>query len=242
VNAHAARLPSPLDAALLRLLRAIADGDDDIAQQLAASPTLATVSIRVGATREDAASYFLERIARYVYVGDTALHVAAAAYRADLGPTLRACGADVHARNRRGATPLHDAVTGSPGAARWNAEAQSEMVTWLLEAGANVDAVDATGMTPLHRAIRTRCSAAARVLIAHGANVVRMNKNGSTPLHLAVQATGRGGTGTAAARVEQSAIIRLLLASGASPADIDRRGKAVEACATQSWVRSLLQG
>ncbi len=55
--------------------------------------------------------------------GDTALHIAAAAYRTDLAQRLVAAGADVRARNRRGAEPLHYAATGAPGSAGGTPEA-----------------------------------------------------------------------------------------------------------------------
>jgi len=130
---------------------------------------------------------------------------------------LLTLGADVNAKNRRGATPLHDAATGAPGSERWNPVAQTETVMRLLAGGADIHASDAMGMTPLHRAVRTRCSAAVSVLLDHGADARRTNHNGSIPMHLAVHATGRGGSGTPDARNEQAEIIRILTAHGAYP-------------------------
>ena len=49
-----------------------------------------------------------------------------------------------------------------------------------------------------------------------------MNKSGSTPLHLAVQNTGKGNSGSDAAKDEQLRIIALLLEHGASPGDVER--------------------
>jgi ankyrin repeat protein len=66
------------------------------------------------------------------------------------------------------------------------------------------------------------------------------NKRGSTPLHLAVQNSGRGGTGTAAAREAQQEIIRVLLSHGARPTDKNAAGRSVHACATADWIRALL--
>src|SRR5262249_2700049 len=98
------------DSDLMTLMRAI-DADDRgrAARLLAASPALA----RAGLATENA--FFLERIRRQVYAGDTALHVAAAAYWKDFAQALVAAGADLPARNRRGAEPLHSAAIGSPG-------------------------------------------------------------------------------------------------------------------------------
>jgi hypothetical protein len=60
-------------------------------------------------------------IAHYIYAGDTALHVAAAAFRRDVAEMLVRRGADCHAKNRRGAQPLHyaaDANRSEPGGRR----------------------------------------------------------------------------------------------------------------------------
>ena len=95
-------------------------------------------------------------------------------------------------------------------------------------------------MTPLHRAVRTRSTGAVRALLANGADALRKNKRGSTPLHLAVQDTGRGGTGSAAARQEQAHVIRLLLAHGARPSDKDAAGRSVKDCVTADWIHALL--
>src|SRR5437764_12224856 len=96
------------DSALLALFRAIATDDRlEIARRLDSSPHLASRPIRIGASRQDAGTYFLAAIRHYVYAGDTALHIAAAAYRRELTESLVAKGADVCARNRRGAEPLH---------------------------------------------------------------------------------------------------------------------------------------
>ena len=79
-------------------------------------PGLATRPIRVGASRRDPDPYFLAAIRHYVYAGDTALHVAAAAHRPrdSLSLSLRTVPMSAP-RNRRGAEPLHYAADGSPG-------------------------------------------------------------------------------------------------------------------------------
>ena len=64
--------------------------------------------------------YYLEEIGRYIYAGDTALHVAAAAYRTEIVQELVLKGANVRARNRRGAQPLHSAAAGMPGSPGWS--------------------------------------------------------------------------------------------------------------------------
>ena len=108
----------PDDGALLALFGAIASCDDvEIARRLESSRDLASRPIRVGASRQDAETYFLGAIRHYVYGGDTALHIAAAAHQRELAESLVTRGADVRARNRRGAEPLHYAADGSPGGA-----------------------------------------------------------------------------------------------------------------------------
>src|SRR5262245_26760041 len=105
----------PLDAALLVLAQAIAAGEmAQAGRLLAASPELASARFRKGATRHGAKAYYLDGIGYYVYAGATALHVAAAAYQAEIVPKLIDLGADVRGRNRRGAEPLHAAAVGAP--------------------------------------------------------------------------------------------------------------------------------
>jgi hypothetical protein len=229
------------DRALRALFDHIAAGA--ISETLAAvkaSAELARRSLDEGATRASWSSYMLTGIGHGVYAGDTALHVAAAAYQRKIARALLRAGADVAATNRRDAQPLHYAVDGVPGTPRWDPPAQRVMVACLLEAGADPDAATKEGTTPLHRAVRNRCAAAVATLLESGADWHRRNKRGSTPLHLAVQTTGRGGTGSEEARQQQEAIIRLLLARGARLTDRDARGKTVAESITSAWVREVL--
>lgn len=209
-------------------------------RQLDEAPGLATRPVRIGATRQDPESYFLRAIHHYVYAGDTALHVAAAAHTRRLASSVVARGADVRARNRRGAEPIHYAADGSPGAVYWKPDGQHEVITYLIEAGADPNAKDNSGVAPIHRAVRTRGSNAVRALIETGADPRLMNRSGSTPLHLAVQNTGKGGSGSGAAKDEQRRIIALLLGHGARPTDVDANGKTVAAAASSDWIRQLL--
>jgi Ankyrin repeats (many copies)/Ankyrin repeat len=204
------------DSALMALARAIIAGDvAGTLRQLAASPALGHASFEAGVTRQTAQAY-LDELGRYVYAGDTALHLAAATYRTDIVHELIAKGADLRARNRLGAEPLHAAVVGVPGSSTWNPRAQATTVACLIAAGADPNAVDKIGVTPLHRAVRTRCAAAVRALLAGGADPRRKNKSGSTPMRLATQNTGRGGSGLPDAKAQQQEIVRLLEQHGAS--------------------------
>jgi hypothetical protein len=196
---------------LLELLRTIAARDAKASlRRLEQSERLACEALKVGASREDPQSYFLEPIAHYVYAGDTALHVAAAAYQLDVAKALLKLGASACARNRRGAEPLHYAADGAPGSAWWDPEAQAGVIRLLAEAGAKPNVLDKSGVAPLHRAVRTRSTGAVQALLAVGADPRLKNKSGSTPIQLAGLDSGRGGGGSLEARAEQAKILKLL--------------------------------
>jgi hypothetical protein len=236
------RGPDVFDDDVLRaLFAAIASRDDvGVSRMLDRTPGSAARQLLVGASRQDPQPYFLPPIRHYVYAGDTALHVAAAAHHRGLAESLVAQGATVRARNRRGAEPLHYAADGSPGTAGWDSYAQQELIAYLIDAGADPNAIDKSGVAPLHRAVRTRSSGAVRTLIDNGADPLLMNKGGSTPLHLAVQNTGKSNSGSEAAKDEQHRIIVLLLERGASPIALDASGKTVASAASSVWIRQLL--
>src|SRR2546421_12631025 len=168
----------------LDFVRHVVSGDiDEVSRRLAARPALATAPAEVGAAREGATDFFFAEIAHYLYAGDTALHMAAAAFRRSVAKLLVAHGADCRARNRRGAQPLHYAADAN----RWEPTAQAETIEYLVSVGADPNTLDRSGVAPLHRAVRTRSSPAVRALLDGGANPRAPNKAGSTPLHLAVQ-------------------------------------------------------
>jgi ankyrin repeat protein len=122
---------------MLDLLHAIAARDgDEAARLLQASPALATSSVATGATRQEATPYYLDAIGHYVYAGDTALHIAAAAYDASVVHTLLAMGAGVDARNRAVRTRCSGAVRA------------------LLDGGADPSLPNKSGSTPLKLATR----------------------------------------------------------------------------------------
>ena len=199
----------------MELVRAIVDRDaGTVAQLLARSRSLATASFVTGASRATAQPYFLGNVGRYIYAGDTALHVAAAGYRTEFVERLIGAGADVRARNRRHAEPLHGAAAGVPGSPNWDPHAQAATIACLIAAGADPDAPDQGGATPLHKAVRTRCAAAVKALLDGGADPRRKNKGGSTALRLAQVNSGRGGSGSPEAKAERQEILRLLETHG----------------------------
>jgi hypothetical protein len=191
-------------AELVDLLVAIAVGDRPLVLALLATPELVTARL----ARPD--EFFIADCHAQVYEGDTALHAAAFAYDVETARDLLARGADVRARNRRGAEPLHAATTGLPGSANWNPAAQRAVIEFLVGAGADPNATALGGVTPLHRAVRNRCSTAVEALLRAGADPHLANDHGSTPAGLARWTTGRGGAGSDAAKTEQQKIIAAL--------------------------------
>ena len=184
---------------------------------------------------------FAASITHWIYVGDTALHVAAAGYRVEIAKLLLASGADCRAaNNHRNSQPLHYASDGYLDGASWDAKRQVRMIEVLLKAGADVHARDKNGATPLHRAVRTRCTKAVKFLLEAGANATLKNKSGSTSFHLAVQNTGRGGSGAEKARAAQREIIQSFLEHGVSPKLKDVKGKSVLDWARSDWIRQML--
>src|SRR3954467_12891841 len=123
----------------LEFVRQVVNGEiDDVSRRLAARPALATAAAEGGAPRHGASDYFFTEIAHYLYAGDTALHMAAAAFRRSIAQLVVAHGADCRARNRRGAEPLHYAADAN----HWDPTAQARTIEYLLSAGADANALD----------------------------------------------------------------------------------------------------
>jgi ankyrin repeat protein len=198
------------DSALTTLVHAIVAHDKRAVHRLlVVSPELANARAEISKARPSTEPYF-DDINHYFYGGDTALHIAASAYEPEIIRLLIANGAEVGAKNRRGAQPLHYAADGMPGAHSWNPPAQVAAIAGLIELGADPNATDKGGVTPLHRAVRTRCAEAVRALLDLGANPRHPSNSGMVPAQLAHQATGRGGSGSAEAKAQQQIIVELL--------------------------------
>jgi ankyrin repeat protein len=82
-------------------------------------------------------------------------------------------GADIHAANDWGETPL---LLGAP---------HPDVVNLLLERGADPNRADQFGLTPLHKAVGHKDSVL--MLLEQGAKVNAANVDGETPLHAAVK-------------------------------------------------------
>lgn len=107
-------------------------------------------------------------------LGKTALHYAAIS--ADITAMLLDQGAPIEATDRRGFTPMMQAVEyGNPDAVRV-----------LLKRGADLDAMDFGGnLTPLILAINKRDIDLVSLLLTSGADVKRTDKRKQAPIHIA---------------------------------------------------------
>jgi ankyrin repeat protein len=142
--------------------------------------------------------------------------MAAAANQARIVEELISRGADVRAKNRRGAEPLHYAVDSGPDSPVWASNEQTKVIARLILAGADPNAIDKSGVAPLHRAVRNRCAAAVRALVEGGADPRASNRNGSTPTRLATLNTGKSGSGSPSAKEQRREILQILAEHGAT--------------------------
>jgi ankyrin repeat protein len=215
------------------IFEAVLKGEKEVARILHAAPE----SSQQRASRDT----LVRALPHWLYVGDTPLHLAAAALRPGVAKVLLASGSDPNAENRRGAAPLHYACDSRKGSAACNAEAQVAIIDLLVENGAHLDHGDSGGATPLHRAVRKRNTVAVRHLLSLGARTdCRLRARGSTPLHVAAQSTGASGTaGTLDLQLE---IIGLLRQYDADFSAVDADNRTPHDRARNTRVREALIG
>lgn len=221
-----------MERSALKLLGEIYDDDlPAVAKLLQESPSLAKFHV-------DEAKLYEGKIGHWIYVGDTALHLAAAGHRFEIVRELLTAGADPNAAaNHRHGAPLHYAADTCPDSPTFSAANQIKTLSTLIKAGARINAADKNGATPLHRAVRTRGAKAVKFLLKSGADPLLKNNSGSTPFHLAVQNTGRGGSGSERAKQAQREIIETFLALGVGAS----LKKSLVERAQSAWVRELLR-
>lgn len=90
---------------------------------------------------------------------------------------LLAAGANIHAKDNNGNTPLHIAAL----------RGECAEIELLIQNGARLGAKDNGGNTPLHEAAMNRRMGAAKLLITEGANVNAKNKGGKNPIYSAAE-------------------------------------------------------
>lgn len=167
--------------------------------------------------------------------GVTPLMAAAARDSQQLVPMLLAAGAkaSINAKAKGGQTALLYAT------ASWgNRDLRLERIKTLIAAGAKINEADEVGQTPLMLAAKTGDLDAVQALLHAGAIASSevKTKEGQTTLIYAL--TGYGG---AQAGDSTGAIIKALIAAGASVNDVDSHGRSalVYACGAQ-WYHSPL--
>ena len=126
----------------------------------------------------------------------------------DVARLLVARGADVHARDHDGQTPLHRAA----------ADGATETIAMLLAKGARAGESDADDVTPLHLAAVEGRRDVVELLAVAGADVNARDNDGDAPLHEAARRGHRGIVDYLLARNAKSdSTIEDLLKTGVTP-------------------------
>jgi truncated hemoglobin YjbI len=183
--------------------------------------------VLIGSGHADMVDYALELVmenpdlAHKKYNGRTLLHAASAAGNLPIVMALLRSGADPHAQDAGGHTPLYSVANESTGGAT--------VIKALIQAGADVEACEGVKRcTPLHMAARRGNVAAAEALLDCGANIEARDSLGETPLRRAVNCV----------KID---VARLLLARGADPHSVGSKGLTPFTAARTAEMRALLR-
>jgi len=114
----------------------------------------------------------------------TALHVASYHGGVKAARSILQHGGNIHARNRKGQTPLHRVLFGLDDETP-SLDQYLDLIRCLLEHGADIDAQDNDNATPLYLASKYGGAKAARLLLEHGASVHLQDSEGKTPFEVA---------------------------------------------------------
>ena len=136
----------------------------------------------------------------------TPLHFASFSGHFEIALALLDHGADVHAHNADGQTPLHRVSLNQRLISASGYKEANRLAQLLLERGADVNAQDKDQATPLHLGSFMSNVETTRVLLDHGANIHAKNIQGKTPLHIVSQGDYYG---------YEPALVDLLLSRGA---------------------------
>ncbi len=195
--------------------------------------------------------------------GRTALHVAVEHGRRRAVEVLLEAGADVELPED--AAPAYRALHRACLPRATNGEVDPDLVVLLLEGGARADVADDHGTTPLHLCVSWCDAELVERMIGHGAQASARDRAGATPLLVSVRrgavptplaglieseaqaplvASGRRHN-PALARLEDVAVLEVLLAEGADPNSPDKHGvtplHGAAAAGTVWAVRALLE-
>jgi ankyrin repeat protein len=94
----------------------------------------------------------------------------------DIVDLLLRNGANIEAKNKAGATPLHRAAF----------YGNTSLAEFLLDKGASINVTESSGWTPLHHAVVSGHSDLVKLFLARGADINAKGILGATPLHEAV--------------------------------------------------------
>jgi len=120
-----------------------------------------------------------KRVKLVNYIGNTALHIAAALATPEIVHMIVREGANVNARNENEETPLHHTIWG-------DGSTRKAVISILLRAGADINAANNQLATALHGAVGLSNSLCVKALLQAGADPAIADVMGETPREMAL--------------------------------------------------------